>query len=264
MAGRIDVDPSRTSDRERERMVDAACGHLVVAGEPGQDRKSRGIRRRPAGRPEGVRPQVPDRARARRPGWMEVEELVERARVAVDDEGRAVAVGSWAALDGHVGGDRIRPRVGVEEVHEGRWVACRPPPCKGCRSARPPRARSRSRRAAAGTTRSCGRSWPSSCAGAGGSPVGSRRSTPGRQGSRAPRAATPPARQERGRRPPRRRGRASFSSCRRAGDAGQSLSWSSGASASQRAISQPLLRLNCAWTRCPSRMPETVAVSGPP
>ena len=67
VARRIDVRAPRARRGEAQRVVDRAARDLVVAREAGEDRQPGRVRRRPAGRAERVRAQVPDRAGARRP-----------------------------------------------------------------------------------------------------------------------------------------------------------------------------------------------------
>ena len=64
MAGGIDVRAAGGGSGEAQRVVDHAGGHLGVAHQPGQDRQPGGVGARPAVRPQRVRRQVPDRARA--------------------------------------------------------------------------------------------------------------------------------------------------------------------------------------------------------
>jgi hypothetical protein len=52
------------------------------------------------------------------PGRVEVEELAERAGVAVDDDRVTVAIRVRPALDGHVGRDRVRPGIALRVVVE--------------------------------------------------------------------------------------------------------------------------------------------------
>src|SRR5439155_24061371 len=102
---------------EAQRVVDPAARDLVVAGEARQDRQPRSVGRRPAGGAQAVRPEVPDRAGAGMPAparAAEGVELVERARVAVDDDRVAVA----ATLAKHVRRDRVRPTVALARVVE--------------------------------------------------------------------------------------------------------------------------------------------------
>ena len=102
-------------------VIDAGL-HLVVADESGQDREAGRVGRRPAGRAQGVRVEVPDRARAgggTRGVVLRVVELVERAGGRVDHDGVAVAGGLLAALDGRARTERVGPRVALVGVVEG-------------------------------------------------------------------------------------------------------------------------------------------------
>src|SRR5204862_5090875 len=106
-----DVSAPRSLNREPERMVDRAPLDLVVTGEPGEDGEAGGIRRCPAGWPELVRAQAPDRARAGLPAaalGVQRVELVEAARRAVNDDRVPVAGRRAPALDLHVPRDRVR------------------------------------------------------------------------------------------------------------------------------------------------------------
>src|SRR6188472_1880084 len=110
MAGRIDVARAGVTGREPERVGDAAGDRLVVADETGEDRQAGGIRAGPAGRPQGIRLEVPGRAAAGRPSGARlasVVELVQPAGVLVDHEDVAVR----PALDEGVRRDRIADTV---------------------------------------------------------------------------------------------------------------------------------------------------------
>ena len=99
--------------------VDASPSHRAS---PGQDRQARRVGRRPAGRAERVRAEVPDRPRSRRPAIplpVQGVQLVELARVTVEDQGVPVAVGDRGlALDRDVRRDRIRALVALVGVFE--------------------------------------------------------------------------------------------------------------------------------------------------
>ena len=109
-------------DREAERVVDAALRHVLVAGEPGQDRAAR-PRLRTSSPPGAAcssggrrsRPSRPPAAARRR---IEGEELVEPAAVAVDDQRVPVAVRVAAALDRDVRRDRVRAPIRLAGVLE--------------------------------------------------------------------------------------------------------------------------------------------------
>ena len=80
----IDVLAPRPRSREAQRMIDHAARDFVVASETGEDRQTCRIRRRPAGRAQRVRAQIPDRAGTRDPaGALRIEriQLVELARI---------------------------------------------------------------------------------------------------------------------------------------------------------------------------------------
>ena len=117
-----DVGAAGAADGETERVVDPAARDLLVAREPGEDRQAGGVGGRPAGGPEPVRAQVPDRAGAGAPAAVrarrEREELVELAAVAVDDQRVPVAVGVAAALDRDVRRNRVRTGVGLVGILE--------------------------------------------------------------------------------------------------------------------------------------------------
>ena len=124
MASGIDVARRGARRGEPQRVVDRAAGHLVVAGQPGEDRQSRGVGGCPArpgaaGRsarskiaPEPARPAPPP---LRRVGGVE---LVVGAGVAVDDDHVAVAGGARAALDRDARRQRIAVAVGLRGVVE--------------------------------------------------------------------------------------------------------------------------------------------------
>ena len=118
MARRVDERPSRAPHREAQRVVDDAAGDLVVAGETRKDRQAGRVGGRPAAGPQAVRAHVPDCARSGVPRGPEVEELVERAGVAVDDDRVPVAVGGGPALDGDVGRNRVRAGIALLVVVE--------------------------------------------------------------------------------------------------------------------------------------------------
>src|SRR5204862_6464491 len=116
---------------EAQRVVDAARAQLLVARKAGQDRQAGSVGRRPALRAQVVGAQAPDRARARAPAGaaverVGVEERVQAAGVAVDDEHVAVAVGLRAALDPRAARDRVRALVGLVGVLEGDGDALLP------------------------------------------------------------------------------------------------------------------------------------------
>ena len=124
----------------------------------------------------------------------------------VDDDRVPVAVRAVATLDRNAVRDRIRPRVAlvvVIEVHRGRRLRGVDHRRSGSRSARPPRALSRSRRGPGAERRSRGPPSSSSSGGGACRRACSRRSYPGRAGSRArpeeAQAPPPPARRGKGR-----------------------------------------------------------------
>ena len=103
-------------------MVDDPPAHLVVAREPGEDGQPGGVGGRPAGRPEPIRAQAPDRARAGTPAApfrIERIELVEAAGAAVDDERMAVSRRGAPAFDLHLARDRIGAAIRLVGVLEG-------------------------------------------------------------------------------------------------------------------------------------------------
>ena len=102
-----------------------AAGRCVAVPprEPRKDGEACGVGGRPARRPDLVRPEVEDRARACRPGRpcaLQRIELVELAGVAVDDERMTVAVVRRRGLsfDRHVRRDRVRALVALVGVLE--------------------------------------------------------------------------------------------------------------------------------------------------
>ena len=120
VARRVDVRLAGLGGREPERVEDLARGDLVVADEAGQDRQAGGV---------GARPAVGRRALEARSHWApepacqaplgglaDVVQLVQAAGVAVDREQVAVR----AALDERRVRDRVRARVGLVGVVEGR------------------------------------------------------------------------------------------------------------------------------------------------
>ena len=126
MPCRIDVRAPRALHREAQRVVDASGRRVAApAREAGEDRQPRGVGRRPAGRPQRVRAQVPDGAGPGRPAaalLVQCVELVEPAGIAVDDQRVTVAFVEMPrrAFDRHTGRDRVRALValvGVVERH---------------------------------------------------------------------------------------------------------------------------------------------------
>ena len=123
VAGRVDVGLPRALDGEAQRVADHAGRRVAVpAREPGQDRQPGRVGRRPAGRAERVRAEVPDRTRSGRPAAADAlqgVELVQLAAVAVDDQRVAVAVaGVRLPLDGNLRRDRVRALVALVGVLE--------------------------------------------------------------------------------------------------------------------------------------------------
>ena len=90
-------------------------------------------------------------------------ELGEAAGVRVDGEHVAVTGAGRAALDLGIGRDRVGTGValvGVVEADAAPGLGCPAPRCRGCRSARRPRSRSRSRRAPTTWLRCSPHRWP--------------------------------------------------------------------------------------------------------
>ena len=114
------------ADRDPQRVVDPAAPDLLVAGEQRQDRQPGGVGRRPARRAHRVRAQPPGRARARAPGArppLQVEQLVEPARAALDQQRVAVPVGVAPALDVDAARDRVADAVRLVRVGERHALA---------------------------------------------------------------------------------------------------------------------------------------------
>src|SRR4029078_5794308 len=100
-------------DGEAERVVDHAALRLVPAGEAGEDRQARRVRRCPARWPPMVRAAGPGAAAPGVPAaalLFQPAELVEPAGVAVEQQGGVVA----AALDVYALRDRV--------THAGSFV----------------------------------------------------------------------------------------------------------------------------------------------
>ncbi len=117
MARWVDESAARVLDGEAESVVDHAALRLVVAGEPREDRQARGVGRRPPGRPDLVRAQVPGRACPRVPAavaLLETAELVEAAGALVEQQRVMVA----SAFDVHALRDRVSDMIALVAVLE--------------------------------------------------------------------------------------------------------------------------------------------------
>src|SRR5439155_27061230 len=91
---RIDVGAPRALDGEADGVVDVTGRDLAPAHETGRDRQAGRVRRGPAGGPDAVRAQAPDRAGAGVPtaaGAMQRVQLVQLAGRGVDDQRVPVA-----------------------------------------------------------------------------------------------------------------------------------------------------------------------------
>jgi len=97
--------------------------NLVVAREAREDRQSSSVRRRPACRAHGIRPEIPHRAGAGLPAparlGIEGEQLVEPARILVEQQRMTVAARGAAAFDVDGARDRVRDAIGLVGVVEG-------------------------------------------------------------------------------------------------------------------------------------------------
>ena len=126
VAGGEHEPPARLDDGEPEGVADGPLvHHLVVTHQAGEDRQAGGVGRGPPRRPQGVRIEVEDRPRARRPApparvGPRGEEFIEPAVVAVDDQDMPIPFPVRPPLDRRVGGDGVRAGValvGVAELH---------------------------------------------------------------------------------------------------------------------------------------------------
>ena len=86
-----DVGAARVLDGEAQRVVDPAAGDVLVTCEAGEDREAGRVGRRPAGRPELVRAEVEDRARAGPPAAARSRGRARTARRACSCRGRRSA-----------------------------------------------------------------------------------------------------------------------------------------------------------------------------
>src|SRR5205823_7863000 len=136
MSRRPEEAPVRLLSGEADRVFDGTRLHLVPADQPGKDRQPRRVRRGPAKWAQRVRAEGEDGARPGGPTGptaCEVEELVERAGIAVDDQRVAIAatlnqgigpqwVGTGVALTRVLKGHRHgRVRVVDDVVGEAVW-----------------------------------------------------------------------------------------------------------------------------------------------
>ena len=122
VTGRPEIRRVRRLGRHPDGMGDRTRQHLVVAEQTWQNGQAGGVRRRPSGRAERVRTEVPDRPRVRcrsSRAVPRVVELVEGAGGRVDHQRVAIAGGGRAALDGRGGAEGVGARVALICVVEG-------------------------------------------------------------------------------------------------------------------------------------------------
>src|SRR5260370_18149137 len=97
MSGRPHVSAPSLRNGKANRVANRGGGHLVVADQSRNDRKSGGVRGGPSGRTQGIGREYEDRAGARFPtpvGLREgVVELIQYAVVAIEREHMTVAFG---------------------------------------------------------------------------------------------------------------------------------------------------------------------------
>jgi len=115
--GRVEMRLAGGGEGEAEGMVDHPGGHLVVAGQSGQDRQPGGVGAGPAVRTQGIGAEIPDRPGASVPRLAAsrgVPQLVEGAGILVHDQDMPITAG----LHERVRWDRVGSRIGIIRIVE--------------------------------------------------------------------------------------------------------------------------------------------------